>query len=100
FHESIYFVGCANGEVHALDSQSGKTLWQVPTGQAVAHITLGDKVIYVAGSNGQISVFDAKTGAVGWVDQLYGAIDTSPVLFGNLIYYATGLNNLYSYKIR
>lgn len=99
FREGVYYIGCINGTVIAINSRTGKTLWKQQTDQSISSISLGEKVIFTTGSKGRIAALDAAKGEFQWLDNIHSTLDSKPILFGKMIYVPTGLASLYRYKI-
>jgi outer membrane protein assembly factor BamB len=56
--------------------------------------------LYVIGTNGRVLAVDIANGEYQWGDDLGGRVGTAPIVTGNKMYVATGLQNLYGYKIQ
>lgn len=100
FREGIYYVGCSNGDLMALDWASGKEKWRIQTGQTVVSIVTTERVLFVTGASGQISAINAVDGSVEWNDDLEGTIADRPIFFGDQLFFVSGLGTLYGYKVR
>jgi len=100
FRDGRFFVGSVNGDISAYQVADGKRLWRTVTGASVGHITPGEQNLYVAGSNGRITAIDSSSGRINWHDDLAGSIASPPLYFAGGIFFATGLKNLYGYRIR
>lgn len=99
FRSGRLFVGGINGEVASLDAITGKQIWKRNTGETVATLTIGEKLIYLGGSSGRITVMDSTDGQLKWVDHLEGRLAGPPFYIGNSIYFSTGAKNVYGYKV-
>lgn len=97
-----YYVGCINGDVYALDIESGgKRLWRVMTGAPVGNITaVGESTLLVSSTDGRITAIEASQGKILWHDALGASLASPPALFENAIYYATAFKNIYSYQLK
>ena len=100
FRSGRYYVGLTNGEVLAYDASTGRINWRTQTGPTPAFIIASETALYVVGTNGRVSAIDIGTGQFQWGDNLGGRIATAPIVTGNRMYVATGLRNLYAYKIQ
>tara|TARA_B100001094_G_scaffold328229_1_gene388166 strand:+ start:1634 stop:2635 length:1002 start_codon:yes stop_codon:yes gene_type:complete len=96
--QGVYYIGCINGKVYALDGSSGDILWQTQTLESVSSFVVGANSVLVAGSEGYVSSLSASSGKLQWFDHLDANLDSRPVRFGDVIYYASGLKVLYGYK--
>jgi outer membrane protein assembly factor BamB len=100
FRGNRLYVGGLNGDVHALDADTGRRVFRAVTGAAVTSITAGETALFVAGHKGRISALDAANGNLLWHDAVGGALASPPVLFEDGIYFASGAKTLYGYKLR
>ena len=100
FHAGIYYVGGLNGNVYALDSATGKELWNTPTFETVKSITVGEKVAYIGGAEGRITAINLFDGKPIWFDDIDGTINKRPIVFDNYVLFGTGLKVFYAYKIK
>lgn len=100
FRGGRFYLGFVNGDVHAYEASSGKLLWRSNVYQPVASITPGETSLYLAGSNGAISMLDSKDGTIKWIDHLEGRIAGPGIYIEADIYFATGAKNLYGFKIK
>lgn len=98
FRDGVYYVGCINGDVYALDPASGKSLWKVSTTQPVAQIFIGETFIAVSGTNGRISGL-ALDGTLKWLDDVNGSLSQAPIPLKDTLYFPTGNKVLYGYKV-
>lgn len=98
FRDGVYYVGCINGDVYALDPASGKTLWKTSTIQPVAQIFIGETFIAVSGTNGRISGLSLD-GTLKWLDDLNGSLSQAPIPLKDTLYFPTGNKVLYGYKV-
>ncbi len=97
--KGITYLSGLNGEFLSLDAKSGRIIWKTEVGQPVRSITSGDKVVYLGGTEGRITALDTKLGKILWHDDIGGSTTNAPVLFGDILYFATGLKVLYGYKV-
>ena len=99
-NEGILYLGSINGEVHAVEAFSGKEIWSVSTGQTVGSITVGEKSIFVAGTNGRIVALSRTSlGKILWTDDVESPLFNEPLVFDGKIYYISPLKLLYGYKL-
>ena len=99
FRNGMLYVTTLNGHLHAIDGKSGREVWKTPIGAAGKSITVGEKIVYVAGSHGRLAAVDSKSGELLWHDDIGGTPADSPVLIGDILYFATGNKVLYGYKV-
>ncbi|MCX6110808.1 MAG: PQQ-binding-like beta-propeller repeat protein [Proteobacteria bacterium] len=100
FRGDRYYVGCLNGDVFALDPDNLRKVWRKVTGVPVTTLTAGETSLFIGGTAGRITALQASTGNVLWADQLGSSIATPPLVEENVLYYSTGMKNLYAYKMK
>ena len=96
--QGVFYLGCVNGKVYALDGASGDVLWEAQTVDPVSSFVVGSKNLLVAGSNGLVSALKISDGGLIWFDRLSASLTSRPLKFGDTIYYPTGLKALYGYR--
>jgi outer membrane protein assembly factor BamB len=99
YRDGTYVVGCINGDLIALQASTGRQLWKVNLGESIKTITIGEKAIFVGGSQGRITAVSGANGQILWHDDLEGVLTRQPIVVEDEIYFATGLKVLYSYKV-
>jgi outer membrane protein assembly factor BamB len=88
--EGVLYVGTFAGEVVAIDSRSGKILWEKPTSNWVwASPVLADGLVYATDMSGMLYAFNAETGKVEWDFDAKSPITGSPLIHEGTIYIAT-----------
>jgi outer membrane protein assembly factor BamB len=88
--EGVLYVGSFGNEVVAVDSQTGKLLWEVPTEDWVwASPSLGEDMVYVADISGMLYALDATSGDEIWSLDAGSNITGSPLVHDDIIYIAT-----------
>jgi outer membrane protein assembly factor BamB len=92
----IYFCG-SNGEVYALDAESGQLKWEYKTEQRVwATPTVHDGIIYVTGYSNRLYAISTEDGSLIWQKEYSTAISSSPVVAGDTILFGGFDHNLYA----
>lgn len=75
------FVAGRDGEVHALDLESGDRHWRMETELALsAGPAVGNGLVVVGSSDGMVVALDAADGSVRWQTQLSGEVLAAPAL--------------------
>jgi outer membrane protein assembly factor BamB len=100
FRAGRLYVGLASGEILAYDASTGRINWRANVGTTSSFLMASETTIYAIGTNGRISALDIGTGAYQWGDNLGSRMATAPIVNGNQMFIATGLHNLYGYKIQ
>jgi len=66
-HDKVIYFGSDDGNVYAVDSETGRQVWKRSTGGPVpATPALANGMVYVGSYDGKFYAFDAQTGAVKW----------------------------------
>jgi outer membrane protein assembly factor BamB len=87
--EGVLYVGTFGSEVVAIDSQSGKIIWEQPTSNWVwASPVLSDGLVYATDTGGMLYVFDATSGNSVWDFDAQAPITGSPLVHEGTIYIA------------
>ncbi|PMH37547.1 outer membrane protein assembly factor BamB [Vibrio sp. 10N.286.49.B3] len=84
------FIASRDGEVKALDPDTGKTIWkQNLKGDTHARlsggVTAAYSLLFIGSENGELIALDEETGEEQWRSQVNGEILSSPVADSNLI---------------
>ncbi len=99
YRDGTYYVACMNGELLAIQASNGRQLWKTKLGESIKSLTIGEKAIFVGGSQGRIAAVTLAGGQLLWHDDLQGALTKQPFVLDDEIYFSTGLHVIYSYKI-
>jgi outer membrane protein assembly factor BamB len=93
----LYFVN-NNGFAHALDADTGKTIWKRRVGALNASSPAYSKHrLYIVNLvPGHIVKLDAETGKTIWKRNLPGRAESSPLVIGRSVYFGCEDGNLYS----
>jgi outer membrane protein assembly factor BamB len=96
--EGVLYVGTFGSEVVAIDSQSGKILWEKPTGNWVwASPVYYEDVVYAADMDGMLYAFDAETGEEAQAPfDAKATITGSPLIYDGTIYIATEAGDVFT----
>ncbi len=100
FRAGRLYVGLTNGEVLAYDASTGRINWRAQIGPTPAFMVASETSLFIAANNGRLSSLDVTNGAYQWFDSLGSRLSTAPIISANRIYVATGLRNIYGYKIQ
>lgn len=98
-HGDVCYVGTTKGEIIALGMQDGSVHWHRVLGWTVSSITPYKTHLYVAGNTGFITKLHISSGSRVWQENLGNSISASPVIFRGMIFFATGMYNLYGYRL-
>jgi len=87
--DSKLFVATHNGNVYALDAQSGRPLWRFQTsGQFLHSPVFSDGFVVAASTDGHIYALDAETGKQDWAVFFghHGGFATSPMVVHGTVF--------------
>lgn len=100
FRNGRYYVGAVNGVLHAFDASTGRQVWESQTGSAVTFIAAGEASVHAVGGNGRLTAIDTIDGSILWHDDVAGEIAAAPFLHDGTLYLATGMRNIYAWKLQ
>ena len=106
------YVGVINGRFRAIDTKTGRIVWEKDFGRCMAASpTMGKGVVYVPlmdpfpcrehkpGAQGFVVALDADTGTELWRFQA-GVVESSPLLVGRLLYFGSWDKKMYALDVR
>ena len=102
--DGVVYVPFINGEIFAIDNQSGDVFWKSRLGNATDQIVLKNQApiisngkLYIAGQNQTLYALNSKDGSLAWKYKLDSVNNDIPVLlFDNKIFTQSG-TNFYSF---
>jgi eukaryotic-like serine/threonine-protein kinase len=91
--ENLLFFGSKNGNVYALNSETGEVIWQFQTieNTLVTSLAFDSGVIYCGSKNGMLYAIEARTGEQKWKTYI-GLLElpfSSPIVADKIIYIET-----------
>jgi len=106
-HDGVLYVPFINGEIFAIDNQTGTVFWKSRIGDSKDQIVLKDQIpiindgkLYVTAQNGNLYALNIKDGSLSWNYKLDSQNNDIPVLFfDNKIFSQSG-NNFYSFEAK
>ena len=84
-------AGTGGGSIFALNIADGKLLWTYGVAGASSAAISGNLVI-VGGDDGGVHALDLESGEQRWLAPTGNPVTSSPVIVGDLVYIASGLN--------
>jgi outer membrane protein assembly factor BamB len=100
YEDGVLYFGSLDKHVYALDAQTGDLIWQqLVAGSVSGRVAVGESLIYVGSFDKQLHALDKETGEIRWEVPQEGTEDwiwASPVLEGDVVYYADKSGNLYA----
>jgi outer membrane protein assembly factor BamB len=120
-HEKVLYFGGDDGNIYAVDAQTGHQLWKRATGGPVpATPAVADGIVYIGSYDGKFYAFDAQNGAVKWkfktegerrfeakglhglqpknqtIADPFDVFLSSPVVAQGTVYFGSGDGNVYA----
>jgi outer membrane protein assembly factor BamB len=103
--DGVLYVSFINGEIFAIDNQTGAIFWKSRIGNSTDQIVLKDQLpvindgkLFITSQNGNIYALNIKDGGLLWKYKLDSPNNDIPVLvFDNKVFTQSG-NNLYSFE--
>jgi len=93
------FTGSSDGNLYALNSVDGSTLWSYRTGGAVNSSPVFDGGnVYFSANDGYVYALKASNGALLWRRQIKGAIPSSPIVSGGTMYIGSSAGSIYAFN--
>ncbi|MSQ61202.1 MAG: hypothetical protein EXR43_01255 [Dehalococcoidia bacterium] len=97
--EGVLYIGGGDGNVVAMDVETGESRWRYKAGSGVETATVvGGDAVYTGATDGVFSALDRATGAIRWQFPAMVAAGTTPAVTGNGIYIAGGDGTLYALR--
>jgi hypothetical protein len=80
------FIGTMAGNLHAMDSNTGKDLWVFKTGGAILHTcAVYDNKVFFGNAEGKINAVNARDGRLLWSVKTGSAIWNSPLVYEGVV---------------
>jgi serine/threonine-protein kinase len=93
----VVYIGAWDGNVYAIDVQSGQKKWAFDTERAVkSSPAVVDGVIYIGSDDGNVYALDAQSGQKKWAFQTGDSVSSAPVVVGRVVYVGSQDNNVYA----
>lgn len=104
-HDGVVYVPFINGEIFAIDNQTGAVFWKSRLGNSTDQIILknqipiiNDEKLYITAQNSNIYALDIKDGSLIWKYKLDSPNNDIPVLFfDNKVFTQSG-SSFYSFE--
>lgn len=95
---SAVYVGVGNGEVVALDLQTGKQKWKYKAGEGIGESSpaVADGVVYIGDLIGTLHAINAADGKARWTFKTGGEIKSSPVVSAGKVMVGSYDGSLYA----
>lgn len=100
--DGLAFIGAGDGQLTALDLQSGKPRWKYAAGTLIGESSpaVSGGTVYVGDMDGIVHAVSASTGTRLWTFKTNGEIKASPVVLGDLVLIGSYDTNLYALDAR
>jgi len=95
-HEGILYVANAEGELFAMEANTGRQIWMVETGLSVsAGPGAGEGLLVLGTVEGKLVAFDSRTGEQLWSQGLSSEILAVPAIGSGIVVVHTGDGRLF-----
>jgi outer membrane protein assembly factor BamB/formylglycine-generating enzyme required for sulfatase activity len=85
--DGVVYVGSDDGNVYAVDAESGREVWRFTTGdRVVSSAAVVDGMVYIGSNDRQLYAVDARTGEEMWRFLGRGAMVASPAVAYGLVF--------------
>lgn len=89
-NDDFVYVSDFDSEVHAIDINTGDQVWSAPAESWVwGSPTYADGNIFFVDIDGNVFAVDARTGEKKWQQRAPGAVQTNPIVAGDIVYVAS-----------
>jgi outer membrane protein assembly factor BamB len=97
--DGVLYVASYDGNLYAIDTESGQALWQSEVGRTFSSPLVVDESIFVGSADG-LHALDRASGAERWYykAQVGGEMRSSPAFFEGLVYIGSDDGNLYAFE--
>jgi outer membrane protein assembly factor BamB len=87
FFDGVLYVGAQDGKLHALDGETGETLWASGAfGGHLSPIAIAGDVVYVGGLNGAVNARHRQTGQRIWLFNASGSVWGAPLVVEDTVF--------------
>jgi len=95
--DGVVYVGSNDGNVYALDANTGGLLWNAPVGRGVqSSPAVAGGVVYAGSWDGSLYAFNASNGSQAWNYTTGDGVISSPAVAGGLVYVGSTDGNVYA----
>jgi hypothetical protein len=95
--EGKVFIGTLRGKLHALDAESGKTVWSFTAGGAILHsAAAADGKVFFGCADGGIYALNTAHGEVAWTVPTGAAVWNAPALHNGVVFIGSRDQHLYA----
>jgi outer membrane protein assembly factor BamB len=96
--QGVVYLGIGNGEVHAIDLNSGKLRWKYKAAELIGESSpaVGDGVVYIGDLDGVIHAVSAADGERLWTFKTGGEVKASPVVVDGKVLVGSYDGSLYA----
>jgi len=91
----VVYVGSFDGNLYALDLQTGKEKWRFAVGPVKAAVSVRAGAVYVGNLDGEFHCVDAATGKKRWTFKTEGEIASGSNFAGDNVLFGSGDEHLY-----
>ncbi|MDO8689363.1 MAG: PQQ-binding-like beta-propeller repeat protein [Dehalococcoidia bacterium] len=92
----VVYVGSSDGNLYALDSQTGVQRWKAAASSGVSTPAVANNLVYAGSSDGRVYALDALTGTVKWSYPTAGVVASSPAVSSGVVYFGSSDGKVYA----
>jgi eukaryotic-like serine/threonine-protein kinase len=95
--DGVVYIGSNDGNVYAIDAQSGRRKWAFSTASRVmSSPAVVDGVVYIGSGDNNLYALDAQSGQKKWAFQAGSSVSSSPVAVDGVVYVGSNDGNVYA----
>lgn len=93
----VIYQGVMNGEMHAINANTGQALWIKRPGGPIAHTAaVDDERVYFGSLDGNVYALDASDGELVWTFVTGGPVVSAPAVVDERVFIGSNDGNLYA----
>lgn len=93
----VVYFGSEDGNLYALDAQTGKLKWRYQTGDSIySSPTVANGMVYFGSHDNKLYAVDAATGELKWSYKTQDFINSCPAVANGIVYFGSADNKLYA----
>lgn len=86
--DGVLYIGSTDGNVYALDAESGATEWVFETGGGIySSPAVVDGTLFIGSSDSALYALDAEDGSEQWMFETGGSVSSSPTVRNGIVYF-------------
>jgi len=98
--DGTLYVNSYGGKTVALDSHSGRKLWQRQGGKKPSTPAIAGNRLIVSSHDGTVTAYNRFNGELLWRLRVNDRVESSPVVIGNVVYFGSTDGRLFAVYVR